>query len=219
MSDLFGNSHIHAALYLTDQGCYLFKGKIGEDGTIVKNLREADVSAAFSHASKDSGWLPAGILRVGNTVRGPWFVSYAARQTVKIILAERGGFTVPLPATVLFGYRGAYHLLALAGETFSPESVVYKAPFPNLHEDGAICWGNNPVPKVNPAKAPAVWKLFFEAPFTDHLSNGKCKSFPDDVRTLLEKTAGAAEFPVEELVSMAMSIGRLVDLVLRGDQS
>jgi PRTRC genetic system protein B len=211
---------VKAALYLTDQGCYLLKAKTGndgKDGVIVKNLREADVCAAFTHSTKDSGWLPSGILRVGNTVSGPWFVYFAQRQTVKITLAQRGEFLIPLPATILFGYSGHYHLFALADKEISPSCLVYHAPFPNTDDKGEICWGSNPKPKVDSDKAPSIWKLFFDSPFNDHYADGKSKTYRKDVRTLLEKTVGAAEFPVEELVSMNINIGKMINQLVRGD--
>ena len=215
MIDLFDNSHVQAALYFTDQGSYIFKRK-NQNGNLSKSIREEGVRAAFTQAGKDSGWLSAGVLRVGNNSSGPWFVHFTAPQKVKITLASMGEIIFPAPALLLAGYNGRFHFFAAAEDHFKPEMPLYCAPFPNLGLDGAICWGINIIPAVNAFEIEKVYKLFFEAPFNSHNANGKSKSCPDDIRTFLVKLAGEDTYPLDDLVSANITAGGLVNQIARG---
>jgi PRTRC genetic system protein B len=215
MSDLFDNSHVSGAVYFTDQGHFLVKLK-KDGGCMVKNVREADVTAAFTHSSKDSGWLPKGIVRVGNTARGPWFVYVEKPEKRKIKLEKIGEITIPVPMIIFIGANGRYRIFAAAESTFSPDGLLYLAPFPNVDSNGSICWGNNEQPKSNPIKAPAAMDLFFRAPFSSHWGNGKSKTHSADIRELLQTLDGKDQYPVKDLVSCNLTTSRLVDSIIRG---
>ena len=215
MSDLFENSHVHGAVYFTDQGHFLVKLKKKDGGSSVKNVREADLTSAFTHSSKDSGWLPNGIMRVGNTTHGPWFVYVEGPKMRKIRLDKIGEFTIPAPTILFFGSNGKYQIFVSAETKVSADSLLYQAPFPNVN-DGTICWGNNQQPKAVPGKAPAALELFFQAPFSNHWANGKSKEFKDDIRERLKLIDGAEQYPVKDLVSCNLTVGRLVDQIIRG---
>lgn len=200
MSDLFQNDHIKAALYLTDLGHYLLKYKSDQaSGAVaVKNLREAEVRAAFTGLNADTGWVHPGMVRVGNSATGPFFVFYQPRVLREIQFVDGLSMNFYMPATMLIGAKDEFYLFALAKtNSFAKEEKLFHAPFPNVHSDGKICWGSNEKPKVDPSKAYQIWNFFFESPFNGELADGKSKEFPKDVREQIKKTG-----PVYTLLDM-----------------
>lgn len=205
---------VDAALYFLD-GQYLFKSFAGK--TSAKFVTAKDVAAAFDGREEDTGWLAPGVVRCGHNAGGDWYVYSTPPQTVLINLDEGEGIStlqIPIPRLVLAAIGGQYYLWALADKAFSPEAKAYKAPFPNVHDGGKICWGNNQTPKISLAKARDPWKLFFEAPFNAHLVQGKSEEYIYDVRRMLRRLAdrNARRYPVSDLVDLRDSIGRLVEM-------
>jgi hypothetical protein len=187
-----------AALYFLE-GHYLFKYP-GPDKLTSKFISHADVVSAFSKEQVDTGWLPTGILRTGHGRKGSWFV-YAAPPQAITHNFPGNQLTLPIPATVLVGVGKTYCLWALKGAV-TPGSRLFNAPFPNVHGDGRICWGSNPVREAEPGIAPAAWGLFFSSPFNRDLVQGKSKSFPEDIAEQLTNLAatGARKYPLSDLV-------------------
>lgn len=198
-SDLLDNPHVKAAVYFTDLGHFLFKYK-KDEGFISKSLRTREVSAAFTLEGEDSGWIKAGIQRVGFNALGDWFVYFMPGCKVTVTLGKSEAITVPIPSTLLVGVNQAHYLLAVKGKTFDPMGQLFHAPFPNVHPDGKICWGKNEKPKVEANSAEAVWSLFFNSPFNGDLVQNKSKKFQEDVRKQLKALVGESTFPVKSLV-------------------
>jgi len=205
---------VDAALYFLD-GQYLFKIFTGK--TSAKFVTAKDVAAAFEGKEEDTGWLAPGVVRCGHNAGGDWYVYSTPPQTTLINLDDGGGIStlqIPLPRLVLLAIGGNYYLWALADKAFSPDSMAYKTPYPNVYEDGKICWGSNPVPKISLEKAREPWKLFFEAPFNGHLVNGKSQEHTHDVRRALRGLAdrNARRYPAGDLVPERSPIGQLVKM-------
>ena len=195
-----------AELYFLPAGHFLFRQRT-ERGTESKFVTLADVAAAFTKIEVDSGWTVPGVQRHGYGKDGPWFVYWQPPQIVKINFDEgdhMDTLSVPIPATVLIGSGNRYRMVALntLSGGFYPRAEIFNAPFPNIHSDNSVCWGNNTPPESNPRNAPKAWRLFFEAAFNNHLVSGKSKRCKDDIRILLRKLAGkkAKAYPVKDLV-------------------
>ncbi len=201
-----------AALYFLPQGHYLFRWREPSGLSGSKFVTADDLQAAFALSERDTGWLPPGIVRAGYGKYGDWFVLFAPPQKIATHLLDIGSLTIPVPALLLAGTGRSYYLWALA-EPLSPQARIYDAPFPNVHDGGKICWGNNTPPQASPANAQAAWKLFFESPFNGHLVQGKTRRHSDDVRKLLVKLKGKQKFPLRELAAgrgtLASNIERL----------
>ncbi len=210
-----------AALYFLD-GHYLFRWQ-GPDGKVLSKFVTADdLAAAFSGHEADSGWLPPGVVRAGYCARGAFFVSFTPARKVSIPLLEGEQITaviLPIPATVLLGVGNAYSLWAVKGRTLDPKTHAYHAPFPNIYDDGRICWGANTPPAAHLSQAQAAWDLFFTTPFNNHLSRGKSNAFPDDVRQQLRHLARrqARTYPVNDLRPYHRSLADLVERTIHGD--
>ena len=129
-----------------------------------------DVQAAFGGSDVDSGWITPGVARCGYCAKGDWFVYMAGQQVL----------------TLQVNFGGKEWAMARSG---TPDSRLYRAPFPNIHDDGSICWGQNTPPKAHHRHAQAAWHLFFESQFNGDLANGKSGKYASDVRRMLKYVA------------------------------
>jgi hypothetical protein len=155
------------------------------------------VRLAFSNSPLDSGWLGKGIYRWGAVREGNWLVKFIppkADYQLELRLPQTTGQTTPelsslvevaLPGLILVGLGQTYYLWAIKETEFSPQAHLYAAPLPNLYPDGKICWGQNQPPPASAQSIETAWQLFISSEFTDHLIQGKSKSFPQDVRLQL----------------------------------
>lgn len=204
-----------AALYFLD-GHYLLR--YPENGRQVsKFLRSGDVAAAFRETGIDSGWLPPGVVRIGENEHGPWYVYSAPAQRVKIFLGD-DMIEAPIPRMVLAACRGSFYMFAMQAEHFAAGEKLYQAPFPNVRLDtGSICWGRNQRPKQDPGEARKTWQLFFDSPFNGDYAERKCKSHPADVRVLLVELASskARKFPASELIEIGI-VGKKLEKIIKG---
>jgi PRTRC genetic system protein B len=202
---------IQAMLYFLD-GHYLFRWWDKEKVTS-KFVTANDLAAAFSHSEQDSGWLAPGIVRVGSSARGSWYVYSAPAQKVNISLSETETLTIPIPRTVMLGIDKDYYIWAMIEKYFEPKAAAYYAPFPNVYREGKICWGKNNPPKADSKSARGAWELFFGSLFNGDLANQKSKQHPADVRETLR---GLAEvkvkaYPHNDLVHTNRAIGQLIE--------
>ncbi len=209
------------ALYWLDGGHYLFRHR--EDSrTITKFVTAADVAAAFSGQLEDSGWVASGIVRFGQSAKGPWYVFFAPPARATIYLEDKGELggvplPVPLPGLVLLGFGRLHYVWAVRTSTFNPDNPAYYAPFPNIYDDNHVCWGVNAPPEVRREQAARTWKLFLDSPFTASLLAGKSNAYPTDVRKQLQALAmaKAETYPVDDLrpiggLSIAQAIGQVI---------
>lgn len=202
------------ALFFLESGDFLFRYRVQEDRHYgdpksldgAKFVTVKDVQAAFGGSDVDTGWIGHGVLRCGYCARGDWFVYAVPKQILSIQVTMSKGetkkLTLPIPATVMVGVGMQYYLWAVA-YSLSPDSSLSRAPFPNIHDDGAICWGQNTPPKAHHRNAEAAWRLFFGSGFNGDLSNNKSTKFDGDVRRMLAYVARKKmdEYPEKDLVS------------------
>lgn len=166
---------------------------------------------------QDTGWLPAGVLRAGSNARGEWVVYAARAQMIDIVTDKGEKLKVPIPATLFMGWGSRYYLWALPNKKFDRKLPVYKAPFPNIYDNGRICWGSHKVPKVSANNIERIWQMFFGTVFNEHIATKKCRSYPDNVLDLLRRLSHeeATTFPIKELakadfISVDLCIDRLL---------
>lgn len=200
-----------AALYFLAGGHYLFRTAAGGKSFGTKFVTARDVAAAFTQHDEDSGWLPAGVVRVGHCAKGPWYVYSAPGQKVKVLFST-GEATIPIPRTVMLGVGRDYYLWAMRSSSFEHGAAGYNAPFPNVYETGKICWGQNKPQEADAQKARGMWEMFFRTPFNNDLSNRKCRTFPANVTELYPGLKG--KFPVDELVETGGTMQTLINRVV-----
>lgn len=216
MNELFENSHVSAAVLFTDLGHFIFVEKDPGNPKIIssKFLRERQVRAAFTGTKSDTGWISYEVVRAGYDIQGPFYVAEFAptRRTIEIKSSEKS-YTLIWPVLILIGAGGNHYLYAVKGLSIKDGSVMlYRAPFPNVYDDGKICWGENEHQSVDASKAREIFDLFFASAFNNDLSQGKTNT-----KTKLEEFYAIHEddiFPDDELVPMRVSLDEMLRRLL-----
>lgn len=189
-----------------------------EDQIHSKLVSLQDAKAAFvRHGGEDSGWLPTGVLRAGRNVRGDWVVYVAPPQLMEIVTDKNEKLTVPIPMSLFLGWGRRYYLWSLRGRRFEPSMEVYKAPFPNVYDNGRICWGSHKPSKVTASNIAGTWKLFFSTVFNDHIAANKTKSCTINAMDLLRKLSASKKktFPSRELVWASRSVEACLENIFK----
>jgi len=149
-SDSLLADHALASLHFLQSNELMFVYR--EDDVVHSKLVSIqDTRIAFDqHGGEDSGWLYEGVLRAGRNVRGDWVVYVAQPQIVEIVTDHNEKLFIPLPMSLFLGWDHRYYLWSLQGRKFEPSLPVFKAPYPNVYDNGRICWGSHRPAKVTP---------------------------------------------------------------------
>jgi len=205
-------AYASGALYFLDSGDFLFKYRMEAgsrdeappEGSKFVTVR--DVQAAFGGMEVDTGWVQPGVLRCGFCAQGDWFVYGVPARKVEIAVQMEGGrdrkLELAIPATLMFGLGAQYFLWAVRAGGVTEHSPLFNAPFPNVHDSGLICWGQNTPPRAHHTRAQEAWELFFASGFNKDLANNKSQKFKDDVRRMLARVARKKleHYPEEDLI-------------------
>lgn len=208
-------SAIQAELLFIESGTYIFHYQSG-DSSKYKCLSPATLRAAFANTPIDSGWInpESGIVRWGTGSAVEWTIKFVPPQKHEINLLE-SKHLVPLPAMVFLGLKSDYWIWAIKGSKFNPEAEAFHVPLPNVYlhsyqSCGRICWGDNKPPVAAPNTITKAWEMFISSPFNGHLSDGKSRAQPSDVRGQLEKAVKRSSYPVKDLIATKQTIPKLV---------
>lgn len=177
------------------------------------------VKAAFNDAFLDSGYIPAGTIRLGISKSVKWLAVYVppAPYTLTLLDDRRQNkqpkppphtITIGMPGFVLCGYETQYWMWAVKERQVTPHTPVFRYPLPNVGGDGAMCFGANHPPQADGPSIMRALHLFLDSPFNDHWAEGKALCHSGDVRAYLKRLARAGKgkktsppvFPEEELV-------------------
>ena len=210
-------SDVRARLLFLKSDELLFQWQDETDNLQSKLIAYQDARIAFAKLDHDTGWLPSGIIRVGRNPRGAWIVYIAPPQIITISTDQHEVLTIPIPMSLFVGWDRRYYLFALKGKAFDVNQPVYCAPYPNVYDNGRICWGSHKVPIVTPLNIEQTWKLFFATTFNAHIASGKTKTHADNALDLLRElsTAKKKSFPSKEFVPKAHSVTSCLDSLLR----
>lgn len=177
-----------------------------------------DVVSACTNVALSSGLLPVNTLfwkQQANLIMLGIYVP-ARRWRVQ---AEARTYHLPLPPLVFVGCGSAYDVfavqkrpaLSLSQGPSSEQASLYHAPCPNVYTTGGICQGNTPFPVCSPRNIQTALTLFLEGSlFNGDLSQGKCRSYPEDVRQLWAELDGRKRFPLSELLPTRKSLQTLL---------
>ena len=180
------------------------------------SLRDAKI-AFDQHGGEDSGWLPQGVIRTGRNIRGDWVVYIAPPQSIEIMTNQGEKLTIPIPISLFLGWDHRYYLWSLQGKAFNPSLTVFKAPYPNVYENGRICWGSHRPPKVTVYNIQDTWKLFFGTVFNNHIASNKTKSYSQNALDLLRRLSEAKKktFPANELMWASQSVDACIENIFK----
>ncbi|MFN7970809.1 MAG: hypothetical protein U0166_00405 [Acidobacteriota bacterium] len=156
---------ILATLVIRD-GQYELRSRGAKGAERSKFLSPEDVAAAFRDEPTDSGWIPAGIVRLGRSGgRGfavGWFpprrhtcgfVRHEGKESLEALM-------VPLPAMVFAGHGREHAVWAIKEDAFDPRAAACHTPTPNVYEGGAVCWGVNTPPPASAGSLATAFELF-----------------------------------------------------------
>lgn len=109
-------------------------------------------------------------------------------------------------------------VFVLKDENPTENSVLYRYPFGNVHDDGRVCWGSNVFPDIREIKRlEMVMTLFIQSPCNSDLyQSEKCIGMKNvTLRELFEQLHNKQGFPEEYLMPIKKQGGkmRLKDLM------
>ncbi|MCA9959164.1 MAG: hypothetical protein KC443_09020 [Anaerolineales bacterium] len=208
----------------------------GDGRVVAYPVSVHDVVGACTDIPLSSGLLPANTLFWGQQGPITTLGIYVPARRWRVNSDIGSGFEirpyhVPMPPLVFVGRGAAYRIFAVKKRPAtslcavqalhaefgkSPrlsgvDARLYHAPCPNVHPTGDICQGNTPFPGCSPQTIQAALTLFMEGSlFNADLSQGKCRSHPDDVRQLWAEWDGRSRFPLSELVPTSTCLQALL---------
>lgn len=211
-----------AAIFITPTICEFQHRK--DSQFISKQVAPSTLKLAFNDEAVDTDWLPEGVVRWGTTPAGEFAVGYfpQARYKFSVVIGGKSRrLFVPMPALIFAGIGNSYYVWAMKGKGLDPNGALYYAPVPNLNEHGLICFGSNIHPDVRDGGFGPSWRLFLEAPFTDHHSEGRSRFAMKDVREHLVKLSRkrAKVFPPSALIPMNVTLNAAVHRLINRDRS
>lgn len=221
---------INPSIEIAD-GQFLFRGVT--EGGLVKEyfVSSASVREAATGIPVDSGWLEpnlvfGGVVRWGILRGQEWLILYLPPSVHNVELTEHDGtpgesvsrVAAPLPGMVLVGAAAQYFCFAVRTPKLDVHQELYRAPLPNVMQDGSICWGAQKPPMASGRTIADAWALFaYRTTFNNHAAGAKSKREPEDVRRVLRACAAeGSPYPVEDLRRQADEGGLTLDKAVRG---
>ncbi|MFN6462434.1 MAG: hypothetical protein RMZ41_011370 [Nostoc sp. DedVER02] len=171
-----------------------------------KFLSPEAVEKAFTSKTATSGWLSSNTIWWGKNPEGEAIIQFYSPQKyqIQIMGQETKVITIPMPAFLFAGCGSRYYLWAVKGRVFKPDAQLYKPPLPNVWDDSSICFGGNSPGTCSAATISQTWELFWKSPFNKDLSQGKSKTYPDNICNQLIKLheSKPKSYPSSDLVSV-----------------
>jgi hypothetical protein len=183
------------------QGEVLMEVKTG-DVTTQKRISVEQLSEAMGQQQMDSGWVGDSIQRMGWSLGEPWFLAYHPPGIQDARFAVRK-LKLSTPGFVFAGRARSYWLFMQTDweKEFMPDLRLVAAPFPNVHPDGQICWGDNPTLLARTENASEMWRLFWRAPFNDDLDDLRKQNLLREMKTAGETGTPSPAY-LQELEAM-----------------
>jgi len=169
-----------------------------------------DVVSACTNVELSSGLLPANTLFWKQRANQAMLGVYVPARRWHVQTNDRT-YHLPMPPFVFVGNGSSYKIFVVKKRPSSEAVSLYHAPCPNVHTTGGICQGNTPFPVCSPQTIQQALQLFLEGSlFNADLSQSKCQSHPDDVRSLWAELDGRKRFSLAELVPAQMRLQTLL---------
>ena len=177
------------------------------------------LATALGKLPTTTGLLPGGTIGTGVKDGSPFFVQYIRPHAIALPVDEAGKekvYRFQAPPLIWAAWKDDYRIWAVtATESIQQHEVLYKAPFPNCYDTGAICWGSARPKPATPATMGETLKLFLEeSRFNAHVANDKSKRQPANVLRLYATLKPDKPYPLQDLVPSSAS--RSLSMVLQG---
>lgn len=209
-----------AKLLFLNGGHYCLQYREGEKEKY-KFLSPQTVKAAFQNERIDSGWIPDGIQRLGSSKQGDWFVRFMPPRKRTFNFIGAGGeletLTIPMIGLVFMLSGTNCYIWGTTESKFNPSAPIYHVPLPNIYQNGTICMGSENNLSSNPKGLEMLdeaWETFVNAPFNNHLVDGKSNSDPEDIRIKLRQLQNNNRYPINDLVQCGKSVEVAINMVI-----
>lgn len=216
-----------AALFWATDGQLIFRHRI-KDKYLTKPVTCAAVRAAFAPDRVESPWFEGvreGVVKWAEGARGHIEIRYFAPRRYTLYAQDDAPFEglgqrtndglvlldVPMPGLIWAGVSKTYAIYATDCDGFTTKVRLYRAPLPNTYTNGEICWGSNGRPHVSRGGALDAWRVFWEAPFNEHVVDGASRAHPKDVRVTLAEVVGREAYPLDDLMPANVKLAGLMD--------
>ena len=219
------NDHPHDATLHFFGGQLLFEYKESNGAVIKKCISPQAARAAFATDATDSDWLPPHTCRYGEGPKGTWIMLKYEPARHVLHLADPlnvpgqtnplDTLSVPMPGFLALGIARNYFLWAFKIWK-DTNTALYEMPLPNVHPTGAICFGNTMPPIASGKTISKAWILFWESQFSNELTNGKSRTYKDDILAQLAElhTQQAEEYPLDDLVRARITIPQIIQQLI-----
>lgn len=213
----------HDSTQTQDAALYFFGGQLlleykdSHGATIKKCISPQAARAAFANEATDSDWLPPKTCRYGEGPNGTWIMLKHEPAQYELSLADPftapghadslTTLSVPLPGLLFLGVERHYFLWAF--KTWKDSTTaLYQVPLPNVHPNGAICFGNSAPPLASGKGIAKAWTVFWDSQFSNELANHKSRTHQDNVLLELAELhqQHARTYPAEDLVRAKITL-------------
>jgi len=202
---------------LTDETAWITRYDAGGAPTITYPAAVDDIAGAFRGVGGVStGVLPEGVLfwrDVAGQARLGLYLP-PARRTITVASGRAPRrVSVPLPGLLLVGQGRQWWLHACRSRPAAETERLYRAPLPNVHDNGSICQGSARFPVAGPATLLAAAAVFFESEFNGDLAHGKIDGYDGNVTRFLAGVHG--KFPAGRLVDSGQTLANAMGVGVR----
>lgn len=175
------------------------------------------IAQVLGRIPQSSGLLPPHTLSTGLLDGAAFYVVYVPprSQTLTVAVGDKDAtYTIITPPLLWTGRGRTYHIYALNVEGYPVrvDLALCRAPFPNVYDDGSICWGDSdPRPEAAPATIMAALDLFLAGSrFNFHIAGNKSKRRPTNVVGVYADLLPGEPYPLDDLVTSGRSLGWLI---------
>ena len=211
-------------------GQLLLEYKDSKGAIIKKCISPQAARAAFATEPIDSDWLPPHTCRYGEGPKGTWIMLKFEPASYEVLLADPltvtghteplRALSIPLPGLLMLGIERHYFLWAFKAWKDN-STTLYEVPLPNVHPNGAVCFGNATTPIASGKTIQKAWSLFWESHFSNELTSGKSRRQRENILLLLGELHydQARTYPFDDLVRTRMTLAKIIEQVTqaRGD--
>ncbi len=196
---------------LTDESCWITRHDRSGAPTLTYPAAINEVCNAFNQFGANTGLLSIDTLfwssRGGSLQIGVWLPP-SVRTIHLQVKAKPETLRIPLPGLMFVGHGTQYSVFALIERPTTGREMLYVAPLPNVHDNGAVCEGNVKFPVASAQSMRAAINLFFESFFNSDLSGNKIKR--GELLAFLRKLKRARKFPINQLVESDVTVNEFI---------
>ncbi|MBN1261101.1 MAG: hypothetical protein JXB35_10510 [Anaerolineae bacterium] len=174
------------------------------------------LAAALANVPWRSGLLPPGTIYYGHNEGGVVMAVYLPpqRRELSVLMPNRRlKVSVPLPPLIFAGAGVEYYVVAVEKYPQAKE-VLYRAPVPNVGNNGKICSGTLAFPVCAPETIMEAVEMFFDSDFNRDLSEGKVRGESREIIDYWsEISLDSAAYPADTLVPMRPCIEDFIERI------